>query len=63
MNQNLFLVWTLCTIPAFTSSKYLLVQVAESGGRELRSNPTNNEKHLTLKIDQEPMNIESRGKN
>ena len=63
MNQKIFLVLTLFTIPAFTSSKYLLVQVAEIGGRELRSNPSNNEKSLTLNIDQEPMNIESRGKN
>ena len=63
MNPIFFLVLTLCTIPAFTSSKYLLVQVAERGGSELRWNPANNEKNLTLKIDQEPMNIESRGKN
>merc|ERR1719270_1012359 len=60
MNPNFFLVLILCTLPAFTSSKYLLVQVAENGGRELRSNPANNEKSPTLNIDQEPMNIESR---
>jgi len=60
MNPNFLLVLTLCTIPAFTSSKYLLVQVAENGGRESRSNPAYNEKSLTLNIDQEPMNIESR---
>ena len=63
MYPNFFLVCTLCAISAFTSSKYLLVKVAEGGGRELRSNPSNNEKHFTLKFDQEPMNIESRGKN
>jgi len=60
MNPNFFLVLILCTLPAFTSSKYLLVHVAENGGRESRSNPANNEKSLTLNIDQEPMNIESR---
>ena len=62
MYPNFFLVCTLCTISAFTSSKYLLVKVAEGGGRELKSNPANNEKKLTLKIDEESMHIESGGK-
>ena len=62
MNPIFFLVLTLCTIPAFTSSKYLLVQVAENGGRELRLNHASHEKNLTLTIDEESMHIESRGK-
>ena len=63
MYPNFFLVCALCTISAFTSSKYLLVRVAEGGGRELRLNPANKENNLRLKTDHEPMNIESRGKN
>jgi len=63
MNPNFFHVLTLCTLPAITSSKYLLVQIAENGGKELRSNPASHEKNLTLTIDEESMHIESRGDN
>ena len=62
MNPNFFLAWTLCLFSAFASSRFLLVHVAENRGSKLRLYPTNNEKNLTLKNDQEPMHIENRGK-